>query len=217
MDTVVGADPAKIDQLIQTALMIETTANDATIMQKVLDEAQKLIEANNFKNAEMILRDGFTYEQWRDLYGAKLLIGVAWCQLKGEQDAIAARKTLEPLTQAQIETVEETSYWGQLMFEVDAEIQRLEEHAQPDEAEDTLRKQVSADQGNLDLQMSLAQPVFDKNRHEDCIPILLDMIVIDRNWNEKAHIKLLNQVFAKLGAAHDATKAGRRKLGNILF
>ena len=50
-------------------------------MDKVMDEAQKYIEAEQFKEGEVILRDGFTYEHWRDKFAARILTGIAYCQL----------------------------------------------------------------------------------------------------------------------------------------
>lgn len=41
--------------------------------------------------------------------------------------------------------------------------------------------------------------MLEKNRGEEAIPLLLDILSIDRNWQEKkAHNKLL-EVFKKLG------------------
>ena len=48
----------------------------------------------------MILRDGLTYEQWRDKFGASCLIGIAYCQLMVSLNPTAARETLAPLTEA---------------------------------------------------------------------------------------------------------------------
>jgi len=62
MDTMVGADMKKMQELINTALLIEQSTHDESVMQKVLDEAQKLIEKKQYEKAEQILRDGLTYE-----------------------------------------------------------------------------------------------------------------------------------------------------------
>lgn len=62
MDTMIGADPKKLQELVNTALLIEQSTHDETIMQKVLDEAQKLLEKKQYTQAEQILRDGLTYE-----------------------------------------------------------------------------------------------------------------------------------------------------------
>jgi hypothetical protein len=62
MDTMVGADMNKMQELINTALLIEQSTHDESVMQKVLDESQKLIEKKQYEKAEQILRDGLTYE-----------------------------------------------------------------------------------------------------------------------------------------------------------
>ena len=79
IDTVTAVDQKKLNDLIQTAILVEQAQHDEGIMVKVLDEAQKYIEQGNFQNAKQILQDGNTYEQWRDKFGAQLLIGIAYC------------------------------------------------------------------------------------------------------------------------------------------
>ena len=51
MDTLTGADQAKIDGMVETALLIEKTSHDETIMVKVLKEAENMIEEGHYKNA----------------------------------------------------------------------------------------------------------------------------------------------------------------------
>lgn len=48
MDTLVGGDMAKVQEMVNTALLIEQSTHDETIMQKVLDEAQNLLEKSNY-------------------------------------------------------------------------------------------------------------------------------------------------------------------------
>lgn len=52
MDTMVGADPVKLQELVKTALLIEQSTHDESIMQKVLDEAQNYIEKKDYNTAE---------------------------------------------------------------------------------------------------------------------------------------------------------------------
>ena len=44
MDTSTGVDMKKIDEIIETALLIERTSHDESIMENVLGEAQNMIE-----------------------------------------------------------------------------------------------------------------------------------------------------------------------------
>ena len=133
------------------------------------------------------------------------------------QDTIAARKTLAPLTEAQIKDMDENSYFGTLIFKVDEEIQRLEALAQPDDVEADLRKKVQEDPENLDNYFALAELLIEKNRSEESIPLLLDIVAIERNWQDKKAYDKLMDVFAKLGSSNEAVKKGRSKLANIMF
>ena len=49
------------------------------------------------------------------------------------------------------------------------------------------------------------------------LPLLLDILKIDRNWEEKKAMEKLMEVFKKLGSTNDAVKQGRKKLANIMF
>ena len=44
MDKSTGVDLKKIDEMIETALLIERTSHDESIMENVLGEAQNMIE-----------------------------------------------------------------------------------------------------------------------------------------------------------------------------
>ena len=91
-------------------------------MVKVLDEAKRLIEKKNYAQAELILRDGLTYEMWRDKFGAQFTVGIAHCQLMQFSDPAKAREILAPLSEAQVQAMDPDSYWTELVFKVDEEI-----------------------------------------------------------------------------------------------
>lgn len=93
----------------------------------------------------------------------------------------------------------------------------MEALAKPDDDELALRDLIASDPTKLQSQFDLAELLVSKNRHEDSIDVLLDIIVIDRNWNEKKAYTLLMDVFSKLGAANEKVKASRKKLANIMF
>jgi thioredoxin len=96
MDSITGVDTKKLENLIETALLIEKASHDESIMTQVLSTAETYIEEGNYKQAGQILQDGNTYEQWRDKYGTQMLIGIAYCELMESQDTQKARETLSP-------------------------------------------------------------------------------------------------------------------------
>ena len=63
----------------------------------------------------------------------------------------------------------------------------------------------------------MAELLIEKNRAEESIPLLLDILKIDRNWEEKKAYEKLLEVFKKLGQNNEAVKKGRKKLANIMF
>lgn len=109
------------------------------------------------------------------------------------------------------------TYWAHLIYKVDEEIQRLETLAKPDEKETALRSKLEAAPDNLDTYFELAELLIEKNRGEEAITLLLDIVAIDRNWQEKKANNLLMEVFKKLGQTNEAVKKGRKRLANIMF
>ena len=79
MDTLTGVDMKKVDNMIETALLIERTSHDESIMVEVLKEAERMIEEGHYKNAQQVLEDGATYEKWAEKFGAHLKTGIAYC------------------------------------------------------------------------------------------------------------------------------------------
>lgn len=134
-----------------------------------------------------------------------------------DKDPQAARETLAPLTEAQVKDMPADSYWFRLIYKVDEEIQRLEALAQPDEAEGLLRQKLETEPENLATYYELAELMIEKNRTEEAIPLLLDILSINRNWEEKKANNKLLEVFKKLGQTSEAVKKGRKRLANIMF
>ena len=79
MDTLTGVDMKKVDNMIETALLIERTSHDVSIMEGVLKEAEQMIEEGLYKNAQQVLEDGSTYEKWAEKFGVQLKTGIAYC------------------------------------------------------------------------------------------------------------------------------------------
>ena len=52
MDTMMGADQAKLDEFVKTALLIEQTQHDESIMETVLSQSEEMIHQGKYKEAE---------------------------------------------------------------------------------------------------------------------------------------------------------------------
>ena len=79
IDSITGFDLKKVEELVQTALLVDQAANDETVVQKIILEAESKIEGGFYSEALQLLQDAWTYEQWRSQFGAQMVAGIAWC------------------------------------------------------------------------------------------------------------------------------------------
>jgi len=79
MDQMTGVNNDKLEELCNTAILIEAAQHDESIMHKVLSLSEEMIEAGKFAKAEEALKDGSTYEQWMEKFGAQITTGIVYC------------------------------------------------------------------------------------------------------------------------------------------
>jgi putative thioredoxin len=80
-----------------------------------------------------------------------------------------------------------------------------------------LRQKVDADPKNPEARFDLAMGLFAVGQHELAIDEFLELIRMNRSWNEEAGRVQLLKVFDTLGPTHELTVAGRKRLSSILF
>ena len=80
-----------------------------------------------------------------------------------------------------------------------------------------LREKVDADPKNPEARFDLAMGLCSVGQHELAIDEFLELIRMNRSWNEEAGRIQLLKVFDTLGPTHELTVAGRKRLSSILF
>ena len=70
---------------------------------------------------------------------------------------------------------------------------------------------------NLENRYLLAMQYFENADFEKSIDILLEIVKIDRNWNNKAANNFLLKIFNFLGSNNKISQEGRKKLSKVLF
>ncbi|PHS77144.1 MAG: co-chaperone YbbN [Rhodospirillaceae bacterium] len=88
--------------------------------------------------------------------------------------------------------------------------------ADPSETSD-LEKRVQAEPNNLDIRFELSQALFAQERVEDAIDQLLEIVRINRDWNDQAGRKQLIKVFETIGLTDPRTIEARKRLSAVLF
>ncbi|MDZ7629459.1 MAG: tetratricopeptide repeat protein [Parvularculaceae bacterium] len=80
-----------------------------------------------------------------------------------------------------------------------------------------LRSKAGANPKDFDARLALAEALAASGDMGAAIDELLDMVALDRAWNEEAARKKLVQIFEALGPKHPDTLSGRRRLSSALF
>ena len=153
-------------------------------------------------------------------YGTELTLLNVYCELfyntSHVKNTNELKKQLMDLNEQKIDDLKE--FYQNLALKIDAELNRLDMVELPDDLEQNLKQQMEESNGaNVEVMFELAKHLNGKNRHEEAIDLLLDVIAIDRNWNQRAAQKLINDIFKKLGAANELTIKKRKQLSKLLF
>jgi len=100
-----------------------------------------------------------------------------------------------------------------------AAISTFELDAVADDAGDTAELQAKVDANPKDLQarLDLALGLYAAKRNEQAIDELLEIVRVNKDWNEGAARENLIKIFDALGPTHELTTSGRRRLSSVLF
>jgi putative thioredoxin len=80
-----------------------------------------------------------------------------------------------------------------------------------------LEAKIAADAKDMDARLELAMAHYGAGAREQAVDTLLDMIRIDRKWNEEAARKQLVKFMEAFGPTDPLTTQARRRLSSILF
>jgi len=178
-------------------------AEGADDLNAALEHAKQAVADNDFQLAAQIYNE--VLEVAPDNLPA--LAGLAKCYAQeGQTDqalAILARVPAKDKTNAEIVAVQ-----AQL---------DLAEKAKAAGPIGELKAKAAADPKDFQSRLDLAMAYWAANQKQEAIDELLDMIKLDRNWNEAAARQQLLKFFEALGFTDPLAVAGRKRLSNILF
>ncbi len=125
----------------------------------------------------------------------------------GHEDA--AREVLKNLPEPLLNAPEVASVRTTLELK-DATAQNVGQTAE-------LEAKVAADPKNMDARLELAMARYGAGNREAAVDDLLEMIRMDREWNEQAARKQLVKFIEAFGPTDPLTSSARRRLSSILF
>ena len=90
-------DDKKLDEFIQTGLVVSQVETNQDIMAEVLSKIETLITNKEFSKALQPIRDSLALPNWKETYGTHLILAEAYCMLNEEtgfKDTIKIRENL---------------------------------------------------------------------------------------------------------------------------
>jgi len=195
---------------------VQGEAQLQSFIDKLIGDAKPPIEAAMDQAAEML--NSGDAAQAEDLYTAILGQDPAYMPaLAGMIRAIAALGAFDRA----LDIIENLDTKTRNLPDISQAISALELAQQSADvdtsATDALDAQVAAEPQNLQARLDLAQALFAAARTEDAIDHLLEIVRLDRDWNEAAGRKQLIKIFDALGTSDPLTVEARKRLSAVLF
>lgn len=178
------------------------TGND-NIIDVTLAEAKRNMESNNTEKAVSIYQEILSH----DKNNPHAISGILHCYLK-DKNLNAAKEFINTIPQDIISIPEVTS--------AISAIELMEQSIETDTVKN-LQKQLEANPEDHQIRFNIAMAMYAENNHEGAVNMLLEIVRIDKDWNDQAARKQLIKLFDAFGSDDPFAISSRRALSSLLF
>jgi len=200
VDGFAGAQPesaikAFVDRLV---------ADDAELgITEVLKAGEEMLEQGDLQGAA----EAFASVLQEDRTNAEALAGLATCYMQsGDVERAKQTLALVPPDKRELAVVKG----------IEAAIELAEKGADASDLSE-LTARVSENPADHQARLDLAVALAARGDRDEALALLLDLVRMDRSWNDEAARKQLLQFFDAWGPKDPLVAEGRRKLASILF
>ncbi|CAA2143663.1 thioredoxin [Hyphomicrobium sp. ghe19] len=200
VDGFVGAQP---ESAIKT-FIDRLVADDAELgITEILKAGEELLEQDDLQGAA----EAFASVLQEDRTNAEALAGLATCYMKsGDVERAKQTLALVPPDKRELAVVKG----------IEAAILLAEKGADTTDLT-ALRTRAAKNPADYQARLDLAVGLAARDDREEALELLLDLVRMDRKWNDEAARKQLLQFFDAWGPKDPLVADGRRKLASILF
>ncbi|SFV38055.1 thioredoxin [Hyphomicrobium facile] len=200
VDGFVGAQP---ESAIKT-FIDRLVADDAELgITEILKAGEELLEQDDLQGAA----EAFASVLQEDRTNAEALAGLASCYMKsGDVERAKQTLALVPPDKRELAVVKG----------IEAAILLAEKGADTTDLT-ALRARAAKNPADYQARLDLAVGLAARGDREEALELLLDLVRMDRKWNDEAARKQLLQFFDAWGPKDPLVADGRRKLASILF
>jgi len=206
----------RLDDFFNTINLLIGNSEDDNTIKSLLKGADEWLNKKQWDQAENLFNEAYTYEKWRKKYGATVKLGLAYCSYS-KNEYNQTEKILKELTEKFSNDIKNDEELKKRISTLEIKLVSKKNPSLVSKTLETLESEIEKKPENMENRYQLALQYFEQADFERSIYSLLEILKIDRNWNNKAAQNFLLKIFNFLGANHPLTIAGRKNLSKILF
>lgn len=217
VDNFVGLPPQdRLTEFFNNINLLTGLGKEEQTFQNLLIGFDELMKKKDFSQAESMLNEAYSHENWRKKYGYLIKLGIAIVKFnKGELDKVSGSvKDLLEFHKQELKQDHLAAKKAHLL-EILSELKAIKDIVENDI--EKLVENVKNSPKDLNNKYLLSGKFITLEEYNEAIKELLEIIKIDKNWeNKKAH-HLLISLFQALGGDHHIVVEGRKQLAKIIY
>lgn len=190
---------------------------------KLLQKSDEMMGKRQYSEAENILTEAYSHEKFRGEYSYLIKLGLAIC-CYNTKDYSRAKGFIVDIQDFHKNDLQKNSFISKkvsalgLIFSLPNEIRDLyDKEGGNSKIIQNLRDKIEIDQNDLKIRFDLVCLLILTENYNEAVKQLLEIIKIDKNWEDKKSNKMLVGLFNMLGSDNSIVIDGRKELARILY
>lgn len=207
-------DTKRIDEFFNNLGLIQGMGKDEGIFQALLVGADEWMKRNDYVQAENMLNEASTHQNWQDKYGYIIKLGLAIINFH-KKDYSKALFFVNNLNEFNKPNLLKDSIATKKIAIIDVHSNLRLQDLTIDE--EKYQEKIKSNPKDLESSFQYAKYLIKGEKYGEAITKLLEIVKSDKNWEDKKANKLLVSVFNLLGSDNKLTVDGRKNLSKLLY
>ena len=210
----------RLDEFFNNINLLKSLGNDEELFQGLLYGADEFMKKGDYDQAENMLNEAFSHESMRKRYGYLIKLGLAITNFN-KKDYSKAKGFVNDVLEFHKNDINKDNKAAKKLSIIDVQCYIREFYKDTDihkeHSMDSLVDRININPSDVESRYILSLYFIANEDYENACINLLEIIKIDRNWeNKKAH-NLLLKLFSMLGSNSDIAINSRKELVKILY
>jgi putative thioredoxin len=217
IDSFVGfPDSQKLENFFESINLLRGISQNEKIIRALLTGVDEFMSKKIYDRAENMLNEAYSHQKWREKYAHIIKLGLAICAFH-RSDFKIAEKFMKDLKMNYKNQIASDPVLNKKLALLEIRLNLNNNPELFNKETENFYEEIEKNPTDLSSRYKFSIFLFENSEYEKAIENLLEIIQIDRNWNNKAAQQFLIQIFNFLGADNSLTIEGRKKLMKILY